>query len=118
MFRMILLSLGSLIFTLLLYVIYKYKAKMSHYENKYFSSLLLVLSLVLITEIVSVFTIKNHWQMPLINEIVCRLHCLLVLGWVTIIACYIVSFLEKENDKIKIINYKPFLILFIISLFF
>ena len=115
MIQTILLSLGSLIFTLLLLIIYKYKTKVTNYENKYFSALLVSLSFVLLTEIITVFTIKNHLKMPVINEIMCRCHCLLILGWVIIMASYILSFLDSnKKDKIKLIKYRLFWILFII----
>lgn len=115
MIRTILLSIGSLTFTVLLLIIYKYKNKVTNYENKFFSALLISLTLVLITEIITVFTIKNHLKMPIINEIVCRCHCLLILAWVTIMACYILSFLSlnKKNEK-NTNKYQGFWLLFII----
>lgn len=115
MIQTILLSLGSLFFTLLLLIIYKYKTKVTSYENKYFSALLVSLSFVLLTEIITVFTIKNHLKMPVINEIICRCHCLLILGWVIIMASYILSFLDSDKkDKIKLTKSRLFWILFIL----
>lgn len=115
MIQTILLSLGSLIFTLLLLIIYKYKTKVTNYENKYFSALLVSLSFVLLTEIITVFTIKNHLKMPVINEMMCRCHCLLILGWVIIMASYILSFVDSDKkDKIKLTKSRLFWILFII----
>ena len=56
MLKTIIFSLGSLIFTILLFAIYSYKAKTTKHENKYYRNLLLILCVVLITEIISAYT--------------------------------------------------------------
>ena len=120
MIQTILLSLGSLIFTILLLLIYKYKTKITNYENKYFSALLVCLLFVLVSEIVTVFTIKNHLKMVVVNEILCRVHCLLILAWLTIMARYILSFINTNKDaETKLNKYRPFWILFgVVSIIF
>lgn len=109
MLKTIIFSLGSLIFTILLFAIYSYKSKATKHENKYYRNLLLILCVVLITEIISAYTILHKDELFIINEIICHLHCLAILGWVIILACYIFSVFNK-----KINNPKYYLIGFII----
>lgn len=109
MLKTIIFSLGSLIFTILLFAIYSYKSKTTKHENKYYRNLLLILCVVLITEIISAYTILQRDKLFIINEIVCHLHCLAILGWVIILACYIFSIFSK-----KPINYRFYLIGYII----
>jgi len=42
--------------------------------------------------------------MPIINEILCRVHCLSVLAWVLVLALYLLS-LEKRNNINELKNY-------------
>ena len=105
MLKTIIFSLGSLIFTILLFAIYSYKSKATKHENKYYRNLLLILCVVLITEIISAYTILHKDELFIINEIVCHLHCLAILGWVIILAWYIFSIFSK-----KPINYRFYLI--------
>ena len=77
-------------------------------KNKYYGNLLLILSIVLVTEIISAYTILHKDNLFILNEIVCHLHCLAILGWIIILACYIFSVF---NHNIK--NYKVFLIIYL-----
>lgn len=104
MFGTIMLSLGSFIFTFLLLVVYILKIKEETIGNKIYTWLLVILLFVLGTEIISVYTIYHHEEIPFLNAMLCRMHCLCVLGWVTIMAVYLLS-LEKSYDPAEFKNY-------------
>lgn len=97
MFGTIILSLGSFMLTILLLAVYSFKTKESTVGNKLYSLLLVMLLLVLGTEIISVYTIYHKDWFPILNELVCRLHCLCVLGWILVMALYLLS-LGKSYD--------------------
>lgn len=104
MFGTIILSLGSFMLTILLLVVYLFKMKESSSGNNLYTLLLAILIIVLGTEIISVYTIFHKDIMPIINEILCRVHCLSVLAWVLVLALYLLS-LEKRNNINELKNY-------------
>lgn len=100
----VLLSFGSLFFSLLLTVVYFIKAKQTNIDNKIFKLLLIVLNLTVASEIVAILVIFKIPDKYIINDFVSRLNWLLTISWIMIIAAYILTI--GEGYKIK--NYDEY----------
>lgn len=100
MLKTIYLTIGSLLFTLVLLIIYSYKARVAKHSNKFFKLLLILLIGVLVTEALSVYTIVNHDRLMVLNEIICRIHSIFVLGWSISMARYLSSYMEYKTSKV------------------
>lgn len=101
----LLLSLGSLFFSLLLTIVYFIKSKQTGINNKIFKLLLIVLNLTIISEIVAILVIYNIPNNYVINDTVSRLNWILTISWIMTIAAYILTI--GEGYKIK--NYDEYI---------
>lgn len=116
MLKTISLPVGSLLFMLVLLVVYLHKSRVAKYKNKYFLGLLILLIGVLVTEIGTYFSMLNMIKHPKINEAVARVHSIMDLAWTITMAGYLFSYVKNnsKNKKEKNPN-RIFIFLFIIT---
>ena len=116
MLKTISLPVGSLLFMLVLLVVYLHKSRVAKYKNKYFLGLLILLIGVLVTEIGTYFSMLNMIKHPKINEAVARVHSIMDLAWTITMAGYLFSYVKNnsKNKKEKNPN-RIFIVLFIIT---
>ena len=116
MLKTISLPVGSLLFMLVLLVVYLHKSRVAKYKNKYFLGLLILLIGVLVTEIGTYFSMLNMIKHPKINEAVARVHSIMDLAWTITMAGYLFSYVKNnsKNKKEKNPN-RVFIFLFIIT---
>ncbi len=118
MLKALSLPLGSLLFTIVLIVVYIHKTRVAKYKNNYFLALLFLLVGVLVTEMMTYFTMMQMDIHPYLNLVVTRIHGIIDLAWTICMAAYLYSFVKinahREDRKN---NLKPFIIVFIISSF-
>ena len=108
----ILVSVGALIFAMLLTVIYFVKAKKTQVNNIFYKIALILISVTIVSELSTVCSMFFLKDMPNIGNTLARINGLLTITWVVSIACYIVTLGEayvkksvfeyiKENKNIK-----------------
>ena len=108
----ILVSVGALIFAMLLTVIYFVKAKKTQVNNIFYKIALILISVTIVSELSTVCSMFFLKDMPNIGNTLARINGLLTITWVVSIACYIVTLGEayvkksvfeyiKENRNIK-----------------
>ena len=108
----ILISVGALIFAMLLTVIYFIKAKKTQVNNIFYKIALILISVTIVSELSTVCSMFFLKDMPNIGNTLARINGLLTITWVVSIACYIVTLGEayvkksvfeyiKENKNIK-----------------
>ena len=117
MLRTISMPFGSLLFTIILLIVYVHKTKVAKYKNNYFLALLYLLILVLSTEIGTYFSMMHIKSFPVLNEIICRLHSIFDLAFIITLGAYIMSFVNKniKNSGYKN-HYNVFFIIFIVTI--
>ena len=119
MFKTIILPIGSFVFTTLLLIIYLFKMKETKVGNKLYVLLLIILLLTLGTEIMTAFTIYNHERIPIINEILCRIHAISIITWLIVMGLYLISFVNNYNIKdLKSYLYNDLKLKYTFSLYF
>ena len=108
----ILVSVGALIFAMLLTVIYFVKAKKTQVNNIFYKIALILISVTIVSELSTVCSMFFLKDMPNIGNTLARINGLLTITWVVSIACYIVTLGEayvkksvfeyiKENRNVK-----------------
>lgn len=124
MFSSIGFTVCALVFLGLISIFYFVKKKHRTLENDLFTGLLIITIILLIWEILCVFTMKNRIFFPMFNEIMCRLYILGVIVWLSLLLIYLwtlgksITLKELINDFFVKIIITLYSILFIISLFF
>ena len=120
----ILVSVGALIFAMLLTVIYFVKAKKTQVNNIFYKIALILISVTIVSELSTVCSMFFLKDMPNIGNTLARINGLLTITWVVSIACYIVTLGEayvkksvfeyiKENKSIKNIIILYFIIVIV-----
>ena len=96
----------SLIYIILLIIIYFTKKHLSSIENTIFSILIVINCIGLILDIASIFTIINMDSLPLINVIITNLYLIYLLTWISLLTLYIYTISFKDNGNNKSFNNK------------
>ena len=96
----------SLVYIILLNIIYFTKKHLSSIENTIFSILMVINCAGLILDITSIFTIMNMNQLPLLNTIVTKLYLVYLLTWISLLTLYIYVISFKDNNIDKKFNNK------------
>ena len=96
----------SLIYIILLIIIYFTKKHLSSIENSIFSILIVINCIGLILDIASIFTIINMDSLPLINVIITKLYLIYLLTWISLLTLYIYTISFKDNGNNKSFNNK------------
>ena len=116
MLKALSLPFGSLLFLLILIVVYLHKSKVAKYKNNYFLALLFLLIGVLTTEIASYFTMMDMANHPFINLVVARIHGVIDLAWTICLGGYFYSFVKTNSRKANSKSYrKVFYTIFIVA---
>lgn len=126
MFSSIGLTLSGLILTSVIANIYFEKKKYNSLENNIYRFLIIQTLFLLVLELCCVFTMSIRFQIPIINEILCRLYILGDLVWILTLICYIKRLVSSSkytnlesflNDKWMIFVFNLAFILYVISCF-
>ena len=96
----------SLIYIILLIIIYFTNKHLSSIENSIFSILIVINCIGLILDIASIFTIINMDSLPLINVIITKLYLIYLLTWISLLTLYIYTISFKDNGNNKSFNNK------------
>ena len=96
----------SLIYIILLIIIYFTKKHLSSIENTIFSILIVINCIGLILDIASIFTIINIDSLPLINVIITKLYLIYLLTWISLLSLYIYAISFKNNGNNESFNNK------------
>ena len=116
------LTFSALVFTILIAAVYVFKKKYQGIQNMIYRSLLVITLIILMLELICVYTMSIREQIPLINEFLCRTYLLAYLAWFISIVGYVRSVsINKEYKKSHEFFEEPFmmgLILFSAVLFF
>ena len=92
-------TICALVFTALVGFMYLSKKKFKNLENNVYAFMLLLTIILLILEIVCVYTMSIRNKIPLLNEILCRGYILGTIIWVTCLVIYIWSMSDKNKEK-------------------
>lgn len=108
----------SLIYILLLIIVYFSKKRLNTIENKLYISLAIINAIGLILDIGSIYTIMNLDAIPIINQVITKAYLIYLLTWISIMTLYIFIISEKnKNADLKFKRkYKNLAIIF--SLFY
>lgn len=108
----------SLIYILLLIIVYFSKKRLNTIENKLYISLAIINAIGLILDIGSIYTIMNLDVIPSINQVITKAYLIYLLTWISIMTLYIFIISEKnKNVDLKFKRkYKNLIIFF--SLFY
>ncbi len=93
-------SICALVFLSLVGIMYLSKKKYKNLENNIFAFMLLFTIVLLILEIVCVYTMSIRNEIPKLNEVLCRGYILGTIIWTTSFIAYIWS-LGSRNKKVK-----------------
>ena len=101
-----LLSFGSLFFSLLLTIVYYIKSKQTKINNRFFTLMLILLNLTILSEIVALTIIYYFNDIIILEDILSRINLILTISWIMSIACYVFTI----GYTSKITNYRQFLL--------
>lgn len=91
----------SIIYMILLLIVYYAKQRLDTIENKIFRILMITNFIGLIIDIFSVYTIKVMSQFPILNLIVTKMYLVYLLCWIYIFTLYIFAISRKDGIKFK-----------------
>ncbi len=111
----------SLIYILLLTIVYFSKERYKSYETKIYSLLVIIDIIAVIFDAASIYTIVISSYIPFGNDIVCKLYLAFLLAWIILFSMYlhVISNDDISQKKIKNISlaYSIFYIVYLILLF-
>lgn len=105
--RMMWLQITSLVYLLILAVVYFSKEKIASIENKIFSSIIVANVLGLIIEIGCFFSVMNMDKVPLLNAIITKLLLIYYLTYILLFTAYVFIIAYNKKDK-KLNNDKKY----------
>ena len=104
------LTFSALVFTVLITTIYFFKKQYKTIQNMIYRSLLIITLIILVLEFICIYTISIRTQIPVINELVCRVYILVYLAWFVSIVGYVRSLsTDKHYEKPLDFFQEPFL---------
>jgi Signal transduction histidine kinase len=101
----------SIFYSILLICVYFSKQRLKTSENKIYSMIIIANFLLLIVDILSVYTIVNWELLPVLNIIVTKTYLIFLFLWIILFAAYVFIISEKgdkKNFNNKIYNKKIF----------
>jgi len=103
MYLGIAIILVSLVYSLLVSIVYFSKKRAKIQETKVYDSLVLINIVNLIMELLCCYTVYNIDKMPFLTEIINKLFLLTIFYWQTLftVYVYIISFKKNYNDKLN-----------------
>lgn len=111
------LTLSGLIFTLFIAIIYFTKKKYKSLENSIYRFLLIITIILLVLELVCVYTMSIRDSIPILNEFLCRLYILGDVVWFVVIIGYVksLSTTKKYDSPLDFFQEKNMLILIVFA---
>ena len=100
----------SLVYVMLIGMVYFSKKRINNIENKLYGALIITNMFGLVLDIFSVYTIIHMNEIPIINLIVTKAYLIYLLTWITILTIYMKAISNTNN------RYIQFLFIYIISL--
>lgn len=100
----------SLVYVMLIGMVYFSKKRINNIENKLYGTLIITNMFGLVLDIFSVYTIIHMNEIPIINLIVTKAYLIYLLTWITILTIYMKAISNTNN------RYIQFLFIYIISL--
>lgn len=97
MFSSIGLTLSGLIFTSVIANVYLEKKKYNSLENNIYRFLIIQTLFLLVLELCCVVTMSIRFQIPVINEILCRLYILGDLVWILTLIAYVKTLVSSNK---------------------
>lgn len=104
MFGSICFQIISLIYILLLIIVYFSKKRLSSLENNIYMVLLITNMIGLILDISSIYTIIHRDSIPIINMLVTKFYLMYLITWITLMTLYIIVISmdkKKKQDSFK-----------------
>ena len=96
------LIICSLVYSLLILVVYLTKKKVNTYETKLYNGLIVLNLVNLLVELLCCYTVSNIDKMPFVTEVVNRLFLLVILYWQSVFTVYNYSIsFKKVNEKLN-----------------
>ena len=103
MFPSMALAICAMAFLVLIMVMYFSKKKFKSLENSIYRFIMILTMILLILELICVYTMANRDKIPILNEVLCRGYLLGAIIWTTAMIGYIWSLGKKQvilkNDK-------------------
>ncbi len=96
----------SLVYILLLIIVFFSKKRLKTVENSIYITLAIINAIGLILDISSVYTIINRESIPIINAIVTKAYLIYLLTWISLLTIYIFIISMKENNNLHNISKK------------
>ena len=103
-FQFVGIQIFSMMYMLLILVIFSLKNKFKSAENDVFKILLIYTIFVLLADIGINYTIKYQETFPLINNILCRFSIISYQVWSSILMLYVLL-LENKKSKFNLLFY-------------
>ena len=100
----VLISIGALLFAMLLCIIYFTKSKNASVENIFFKLALILICFVIVSELSAVFSLYYLGNDAILSDILVRLNGFLTIAWIIIVGCYVVT-LGNAYDKSNLALY-------------
>lgn len=97
MFSSIGLTLSGLIFTSVIANVYFEKKKYNSLENNIYRFLIIQTLFLLVLELCCVFTMSIRFQIPIINEILCRIFIFGDLIWIAVLIAYVKTLVSDNK---------------------
>lgn len=108
------LTLATLIYVLLIYIIYVFKKKVKTEENKLYFRLLNITLLSILSESILAFLYSKHW---LILEISMRLFLICTVIWIFVLFKYLLTLIYPNQKKSKLSLTFHIILYFLLTLF-
>ena len=92
-------TICAILFLIIIIYMYFSKRKWSGIQNTIYCFMLVLTMLMLILELLCVYTISVRYKLPALNEVLCRLYILGVIIWTSCMIAYIYAITNR--DKLK-----------------
>lgn len=94
-------AICALAYLVLILLMYSYKKRLGDTQNKVFTALLIVTIALTFSEMAYVYGLSIIDTNPQLTEILCRTYTLGNLVWINLLMFYLMTLLEKNEDKEK-----------------
>lgn len=114
-------TICAILFLIIIIYMYFSKRKWSGIQNTIYCFMLVLTMLMLILELLCVYTISVRYKFPALNEVLCRLYILGVIIWTSCMIAYIYAITNRDKLKDSFKRQKEkfaILLSLIVSIFF
>ena len=114
-------TICAILFLIIIIYMYFSKRKWSGIQNTIYCFMLVLTMIMLILELLCVYTISVRYKFPALNEVLCRLYILGVIIWTSCMIAYIYAITNRDKLKDSFKRQKEkfaILLSLIVSIFF